>query len=646
MRHRAEKKRKQVEALLADPLAANMREVERVSRSLDRAAPRMRVRRGPGYEKFCTDGWPARLNEGVISEAELAELLDVPRGHVAGWMAAFEVDEDARVERDTWKRPEHAEAGLEDFELFRGTYFRDEWGNPYVTTVFHRRWIVAFLRAMLVGGRLVILSPPRHGKTELLTHFCIWLMLRNPNIRIMWVGLNGDIAKMSTKLVRELLENNAALRADFLPPGGTFQPPNRSGRPWTDGEFVISTRTASLKSPTMVAVGKGGKLLSRDADLIVIDDIVDHESVDSPAQREKDVKWINTQLGSRKEAHTAIAGIGSRQHHHDLWGRLVANAAWASIVESAHDSNCTLPRHEGPLPEGHDEWGETTCEVCVPHTACMLWKGKRTFAWLEGQRAAMDDDEHYEMVYLNKTKPAGALHLTEADLKACYNHGRTLGQYPPACHLIAGLDPASGGDQVAFLWAYHPAEERRYMVDLDVERGGGLPGALRVIKLWAELYPDLKTWVVERNAYQTALLEDQAIRKFCSERGISLRPHFTSGHNKWSPEFGVTKQFSQFKTLAPVLDIRTGKPTGEVRPKVDLPWGDAAARAKTSLYRDQLLDFEGASRKTKTDIVMAAWFPETVIRGWRNERRADAEYDYAATSYPDSMLGDMYRQVG
>ena len=49
------------------------------------------------------------------------------------------------------------------------------------------------------GGNLMILSPPRHGKTELLIHFAIWQICRNPNVRIMWVGGNEDIAKNAVR---------------------------------------------------------------------------------------------------------------------------------------------------------------------------------------------------------------------------------------------------------------------------------------------------------------------------------------------------------------------------------------------------------------------------------------------------------------
>ena len=69
----------------------------------------------------------------------------------------------------------------------------------------------------------------------------------------------------------------------------------------------------------MVAVGKGGKILSRDCDLIIADDIEDHSTTIQPSAREQTRQWWTTTLSSRKEEHTAIVVIGSRQHPEDLY---------------------------------------------------------------------------------------------------------------------------------------------------------------------------------------------------------------------------------------------------------------------------------------------------------------------------------------
>ena len=123
-------------------------------------------------------------------------------------------------------------------------------GIPFETADFHVNWIKSINKALLTGGQQMILSPPRHGKTELLIHFVIWLIMRNPNIRIMWVGGNEDIAMNSVMSVMDTLEQNEKLKEDFCGPGGTFKPATRAGKMWSRSGFTVSTRTvAGIKSP-------------------------------------------------------------------------------------------------------------------------------------------------------------------------------------------------------------------------------------------------------------------------------------------------------------------------------------------------------------------------------------------------------------
>ena len=201
-----------------------------------------------------------------------------------------------------------AKKGLGKFEDFRDRYFKTETGEKYETADFHQKWINAILTAIDEGNEQMILSPPRHGKTDLLTHFAVWQICKNPNVRIMWVGGNEEIAKNAVGSVLDHLEHNQKLIEDFCIPGQAFKPKNRSGKSWTAGQFTVATRTVTgIKSPTMVAVGKGGKILSRDTDLIIADDIEDHGTTIQPSAREQTRQWWTTTLSSRKEEHTAIA---------------------------------------------------------------------------------------------------------------------------------------------------------------------------------------------------------------------------------------------------------------------------------------------------------------------------------------------------
>lgn len=591
---------------------------------------RASARRGERYEEFCRSGWPERLapsnGRPSATNAQAAMALGTSQENVSHWLAAFLEDELAEKRRVSWSRSSDAEGLLADFERFRRSFFEDEWGKPYVTESFHLRWISALLEAMGSGGRLMILSPPRHGKTQLLIHFCVWQIIRNPNIRLVWIGLNEDNAKEAVGAVRDILENHEGLRGAMLGPEGSWKPVARSGKSWTDATFTVATREGvGIKSPTMRAIGKGGKLLSKDADVIVCDDIQDKEAYESPASRAADIRWMNSQVASRKEAHSALLVIGSRQHHEDLYGRLAENVMWSSIVESAHSLECSLPVHGARSDHASD------CPECAVHDDCVLWPSKRTMAFLQDQRFAMEDDLMFEMVYLNRTRPSGADYLTIEHLHACRSL-RRIGRVPPGTMLIAGMDPSRGasGFQASMLWAVDLPTKKRYLVDLDEARGGGLLAAEHIIRRWHGLY-GLKLWVVETNYFQDSIRQHVPIVQFTAAHGITLLPHETNRWNKWDRYTGVPVQMALFRQQL-----------------VDLPGGDEDSRLKLQPYEKELVSFEppsgdGSRRvKRKENLVMAGWFPETQIRLWLAEMSADIVDDHDMAGYTSLRFGDGY----
>jgi hypothetical protein len=562
-----------------------------------------------------------------------ADMLGVTRETISHWMAASDEDAAARLAHDGWRCSPAAERMLGDggFAEFRATFFMDERGEPYLTPVVHVRWIGAVLEAIQGGRRQLILSPPRHGKTALLIHFAIWLICRNPNIRIMWVGGNELIAKNAVGAVLDELENNRALVGAVLGPSRTFKPQSRTGKTWSSSQMTVGTRSGTgIKSPTLVAVGKGGKLLSRDADLIVVDDIVDNDSVESPAQREKDFTWLNTQLASRKEEHTAILVIGSRQHHQDLYSRLISNPAWSSIVEHAHDLLCELPSHPFRSPDEHVD-----CPVCAAHVDCMLFPEVRSFGWLQDQRASFGDDLLWEMVYQNLTRPDGADPVTLEHLQYCRNPGRRIGEIPPGCTLIAGHDPASAGMQGNVLWAVDPVTFKRYLVDLEEQKGGGTPGFRKIMREWDERY-HCKLWIVETQNNNDAVSQDRDILEYTTRHGITVLSTFTTMHTKWSPDFGVPVQLALFRRRE--LDV-----DGVWRPAplIDLPFGDETSREKIRPYEQQVMNFEPGA-KNNGDLLMAGWFPETEIRNWRLSEQTVVEAAYDPVAYPFVAAGEEY----
>ena len=566
----------------------------------EEASTQMTVSRGEHYEDY-VKLYAEKVEKKLIQKQQVAKLLEVSNTIVTKMHEAYKVDKANLKKAEDWETPKEALASLRKFEDFRDRYFKTETGEKYETADFHQKWINAILTAIDEGNEQMILSPPRHGKTDLLTHFAVWQICKNPNVRIMWVGGNEEIAKNAVGSVLDHLEHNQKLIEDFCIPGQTFKPKNRSGKSWTAGQFTVATRTVTgIKSPTMVAVGKGGKILSRDSDLIIADDIEDHGTTIQPSAREQTRQWWTTTLSSRKEEHTAIVIIGSRQHPEDLYNFLLENPQMHKIVEEAHSTECVKPETE------FDE-----------HTDCMLWESKRSYKWLYSRLQAAETTggkSIFEMVYLNKAFAEGIAMFDVEEIDDCRDANRVIGQVPAGVKLIAGLDPASTGYQAAFLWAVNTDTGKMYMIDIENQKGGGIIQARKTIKMWHEKY-NLAHWVIEENGFQRAIRQDTELREYCARMGIYLEGHQTQ-KNKFDPIFGVGSMRELFKEQL-----------------ISLPYGSAESETKSNIYRRQLIYFStGASkqsgRNNKSDVVMASWFPMRVVRRLQKERLAEVGLDY------------------
>ena len=579
----------------------------------------LQARRGKVYTDIVESGLAEEILKGKNTVSDVAKILETSVAAVSMAYNAYIEDKENELAQDNWAIPQVAEKSLQDFRDFRDRYFQTEKGEPYETPEFHIKWINSILEAIEHGEQQMILSPPRHGKTDLLIHFCVWMICTNPNIRILWVGGNEEIAKNAIGSVLDQLESNELLIEEICGPGPKFKPNTRTGKSWSQNGFTVGTRTVTgIKSPTMVGIGRGGKILSRDCDLIIADDIEDHTSTMQPASRENTRSWWTTTLSSRKEEHTAMVVIGSRQHYDDLYSHLLENQSWKTIVEEAHDTACTLP-----------DWNEDE------HLDCMLWTGKRTYKWLMDRKRAAETTGGraiYEMVYLNVAMPDGLALFDRVEIEECRDQKRDIGHIPQGTRLIAGLDPASTGYQAAFLWAYDAVTNKLHMVDMNNNLGGGIPQALEIIKEWYGQY-NLSHWVIEENGFQKAIRQDKSIRDFASRHGIFLEGHETY-KNKFDPMYGVTAMRPMFQEQ-----------------NISLPYLSFEAQEKVNLYTSQLVYFSSAKNKsksvgTKTDIVMASWFPMRAIRRMQKERFAELGYDYnpSFTGYePSSMDVDNWR---
>jgi hypothetical protein len=478
---------------------------------------------------------------------------------------------------------------LEQFWLFEHEFITiGSMQDSFIVELFHRESIEAIFRAFLWGGRTLILTPPRHGKSEMMLRFASWIIIMFPNIQVLWVAANADLAEnMCTKL-KGIFQYTESLRVAFLPPKKKF---GDDGAPrWRGHSFTLYTRTDhTLTSPTFTALGSSATIAGRNADWIGIDDLEERKTVATAELREKS-RRKHSEIMERQEDHTGVATIGSRQHPDDIPNHLLAQdgeEGWDVHVFPAHDDmGCT----EDP-------------EEYEAHVECMLLPQIRPYRWLmarEQETLALGLPGRFPLRYQQKAVPVEGIIFDIPLIKdRCLDRSRGTGMDElPAMRLLAGLDPAARGVQAAFAWGWDG--KTLHMIDLETADAGGVIGAARIMAKWDDAW-ELKEWFHEDNSGQIdAWKHVAAYTDTIRERSLIIRPH-TTGKNKHDPESGISSMATWYHAG-----------------RISLPYGTSEARRKTNMLLRQLelWTSDGLAKRGKTDIKMAHWFPFPRIQKW------------------------------
>lgn len=159
--------------------------------------------------------------------------------------------------------------------------------------------------------RLMILMPPRHGKSELASRsFPPWHLGHYPHHEFIACSYNIDLARGFSRKVKQIIEDPSYTS---LFPGTTLDPDNASNENWG----------VHHQPGGYVAAGVGGGITGKGAHVLLIDDpIKNAEEADSSDNREKIWEWYLSTAYSRLAPGGGVLIIQTWWHDDDLAGKL------------------------------------------------------------------------------------------------------------------------------------------------------------------------------------------------------------------------------------------------------------------------------------------------------------------------------------
>ena len=490
-------------------------------------------------------------------------------------------------------------------------------------------------------NRVLINIPPEHAKSTTITvNYSTYRIALDPNVRIIIVSKTLYKAREFVYAIKQRLSHPrwSKLQKTYGPDGGWKDDADT----WkTDTVYLgAETRDSSEKDPTLQALGMGGQIYGARADLIILDDCITGANAH---EWEKQIKWLQQEVITRLGKNGKLLIVGTRIASNDLYRELRNPEHWSGGKSpfTYLAMPAVLETHEDPKDwvtlwaRSDRPWDGDEDTTPDSDGLYQKWDGPTLF-----NRRSEVTPSTWAMVYQQQDVEDDSIFPPIA-ITGCVNGMRKIGplSFKAPGHpnggnfrIVMGIDPAMAGATVAVIVAADVETNERYLLDA-INMTEPTPAKIReLIEEWTLKYQP-NVVVAEKNAFQLFLTKDEAIRDFLSSRGIQFREHFT-GNNKWDVDFGVA-------SMAPLFGIvREGKFEKNSN-LIHLPSTERSEGMK-ALINQLIIWKPDMKKKQASDMVMALWFTELVIREWLERKNYTQRY---TTSRWHSMKQLNTRQV-
>ena len=507
------------------------------------------------------------------------------------------------------------------FEDFRSKYLNSK-------TFDHQRNITSLLEegepAWLHGNMtyeqgfknyVLVNMPPEHAKSMTVSiDYVTYRIVTNPNVRIKLVSKTQGMAKEFLYAIKQRLTSPqwAELQRRYAPVEGFKATADK----WT-ADSIYLERDSGEKDPTVQALGIGGQIYGARADLIILDDCV---TLANAGEYEKQLRWIQQEVLTRVGPTGKILVVGTRVDPMDMYremrnpDRYPDNVSpWTYLAMPAVLEFKDNPKDWVTLwPKSDRPWDADATEP-DENGLYPRWSGEHL-----RRRRGLIDPKTWAMVYQQQDVESSAIFAPEC-VRGSISGMRPIGPLIPGApgqpaqlndqYIVCSMDPAMSGDTFSIAYAGDRTTGKRYLLEAS-RMPAPTPQMIRdLIKGWTEKYKP-KVWVIEKNAFQLFLTQDEEINRHLSSRGIRLVQHYT-GANKMDAEFGVASMAGLFGSVD-----NQGKHMKNNL--LELPRAD---NEHIKALIEQLITWS-AGTKNKQDGPMALWFAETQMRDYINQAGA------------------------
>ena len=177
----------------------------------------------------------------------------------------------------------------------------------------------------LDSGEDVLAVLPRNAAktTTICTRYPAYRLGRDRALRVLVSSCNATLAQSFLRSIESYFEQE-----NFKLAFGTLVPKmNTTNYKWNESEKIVASRPErnkmgyriDAKDASLFAVGVGGAVVGRRADIIILDDIIDRKTVKTNSQIQDIKYWLTEEVKGVRHAHTQVIMTGTRWSTKDVY---------------------------------------------------------------------------------------------------------------------------------------------------------------------------------------------------------------------------------------------------------------------------------------------------------------------------------------
>jgi phage terminase large subunit-like protein len=472
-----------------------------------------------------------------------------------------------------------------------------------MTRAAHRdRWLDTFegttrrAREGGVKGKMLILAPRDHGKTEVAISYATRALCLNRDVRILWISESQGQAEKRMRRISALL-NSARILEDFTTaPAEGAGPFRDEGSKWTNNLIYLKRQRESVDA-SLECIGAGGAVTGGHFDLILCDDIQDDKNTFSAGQRSKTREWWKGTIAPMLSRGGSLIVIGTRKHHDDLFAHIMKDATYHVMHDQA-----IVEWPERYAYQREEAGGREIITGVEVEGGRALWPEQRPLDYLLLERHTIGA-RLFSREFQNEVQDDSAAPFKMAWLDAALERGAglSLGQVPSeVIDIVQGWDFALVTDaraaeerdtdfSVGMTWG-RAENGDRYLIDIWRRRGLSMAELHTHVKAqYARFGARVRVVAVEKNAFGE--LHYLGLQR---STDLPLKGHITHARNKADPWEGVPALSALFENGKVIIPSRTDTDRERVEPLIH--------------------ELFSLGKERHDDCVMSLWIAETWLR--------------------------------